>query len=127
MERRRSRFAAVQPPRREDAGGVETLVFVLYDIPSNRVRLRIASACLDFGLERIQWSAFRGVLTSEQRGRLIERLVLEIGSERGRLHVVPVCAADAGRLWALDQLQTTDDRARRPALKVLAAGGQQRP
>ncbi|MGB9880221.1 MAG: CRISPR-associated endonuclease Cas2, partial [Anaerolineae bacterium] len=33
---------------------------VVYDIPDDRVRARVADVCLDYGLERIQFSAFQG-------------------------------------------------------------------
>lgn len=35
---------------------------VLYDIPDDRARSHVADACLDYGLERIQYSAFAGPL-----------------------------------------------------------------
>jgi CRISPR-associated protein Cas2 len=47
--------------------GQELLTFVVYDIEDDRVRARIASACKDYGLERIQYSAFCGQLDSTRR------------------------------------------------------------
>lgn len=38
------------------------MLLVIYDIPSDRLRSRVADACLDYGLERIQFSAFVGRL-----------------------------------------------------------------
>lgn len=37
-------------------------ILVIYDIPSDRLRTHVADACLDYGLERIQYSAFSGPL-----------------------------------------------------------------
>ena len=37
-------------------------LLILYDIPDDRLRGRVADACLDYGLERIQFSAFAGEL-----------------------------------------------------------------
>lgn len=37
-------------------------LLVIYDIPGDRARTRVADACLDYGLERIQFSAFAGPL-----------------------------------------------------------------
>jgi CRISPR-associated protein Cas2 len=53
-------------------------ILVLYDIPSDRARTHVADACLDYGLERIQFSAFVGVLGHAHRQELrlrIERLL----------------------------------------------------
>jgi len=36
----------------------ETTCLVVYDIEDDRARTKISAACLDFGLERIQMSAF---------------------------------------------------------------------
>jgi len=38
-------------------------LLVIYDIPDDRARARVADACLDYGLERIQYSAFVGQLS----------------------------------------------------------------
>ncbi|MEO7002727.1 MAG: CRISPR-associated endonuclease Cas2 [Ktedonobacterales bacterium] len=38
-------------------------LLVIYDIPDDRARTRVADACLDYGLERIQYSAFVGLLS----------------------------------------------------------------
>jgi len=35
---------------------------VVYDIPDDRVRGKVADICLDYGLDRIQYSAFLGDL-----------------------------------------------------------------
>ncbi len=51
---------------------------VIYDIPNDRVRQRVADACLDYGLQRIQYSAFAGNLSrTHQRalfGEITRRL-----------------------------------------------------
>ena len=33
---------------------------LIYDIPDDRKRTKIADICLDYGLDRIQYSAFSG-------------------------------------------------------------------
>ncbi len=38
-------------------------LLVIYDIPDDRARVHVADACLDYGLERIQYSAFVGALS----------------------------------------------------------------
>jgi CRISPR-associated protein Cas2 len=68
---------------------------VIYDIPNTRIRTKLAEACLDAGLERIQFSAFRGFLTATDRKELACRLktLLQDGAS-GRLFVLPLCTED---------------------------------
>ena len=46
----------------------ELRTLVIYDIEDDRIRLKISETCLDYGLVRIQFSAFLGTLESEQTG-----------------------------------------------------------
>ena len=75
--------------------GQELLIYVVYDIEDDRVRGRVASACKDYGLERIQYSAFRGSLDTSRRNELATRLGDTLGRENGRILVLPVCERDA--------------------------------
>lgn len=81
--------------------GEENRLLVVYDVPSNRLRQRLAGACKDFGLERFQWSGFRGELSSARRRDLIARLRREIGEKTARVLVLPVCAGDLARAFEL--------------------------
>jgi len=47
---------------------------LLYDISHDRTRTRVADACLDYGLERIQWSAFAGELTTTLQRELLHKV-----------------------------------------------------
>ena len=53
---------------------------VLYDIPDDRLRGKVADVCLDYGLERIQYSAFAGELGGVHQ----RELVLKVGRVLGR-------------------------------------------
>ena len=75
--------------------GQELLTFVVYDIGDDGVRGRVANACKDYGLERVQYSAFRGSLDSSRRAELATRLADTLGQETGRILVLPVCERDA--------------------------------
>ena len=74
--------------------GQELLTFVVYDIEDDRVRVRIANACKDYGLQRIQYSAFCGLLDGSRRSELFTRLADTLGQDVGRLLVLPVCEKD---------------------------------
>jgi CRISPR-associated protein Cas2 len=47
---------------------------VIYDITNDNARGKVADACLDYGLERIQYSAFAGKLSSTHQ-RELERKI----------------------------------------------------
>jgi CRISPR-associated protein Cas2 len=75
--------------------GQELLTFVIYDIVDDLVRVRVANACKDYGLERIQYSAFSGSLDATRRSALATRLADTLGAAVGRILVLPVCEKDA--------------------------------
>ncbi len=74
--------------------GQEILTFVVYDIESDRIRNRIANACKDYGLKRIQYSAFCGLLDASRRKELFARLSDTLGRRTGKILVLPVCEKD---------------------------------
>jgi CRISPR-associated protein Cas2 len=53
---------------------VELQTLVIYDVEDDRARTRVSEACKDFGLERIQYSCFRGKLSQNKREELYERM-----------------------------------------------------
>lgn len=65
-------------------------LMVLYDIRSDKVRRRVADACLDFGLRRIQYSAFLGRIRPHWRDEFEERLAKIIGQQPGQIYVLPI-------------------------------------
>lgn len=66
------------------------VTLVIYDIPDDRVRQRTATACLDAGLARIQYSAFIGHLNTNQRRELHLRLRRVLGRNPGNIRLYPV-------------------------------------
>jgi CRISPR-associated protein Cas2 len=74
--------------------GQELVTFVIYDIVDDLVRIRVANACKDYGLERIQYSAFSGSLDATRRNELATRLVDTLGTGTGKILVLPVCEKD---------------------------------
>lgn len=73
----------------------ELRTYVLYDIEDDRIRNRIAETCKDYGLARIQYSAFSGLLNRNKRGELFVRLSVALGEKPGKILVLPVCEKDA--------------------------------
>ena len=52
----------------------ELITLVIYDVEDDWARTRVSDACKDFGLERIQYSCFRGKLSQNKREELYERM-----------------------------------------------------
>jgi CRISPR-associated protein Cas2 len=72
----------------------ETVLYVFYDIESDRIRNRVASVCKDYGLERIQFSGFLGTLSKNRREELHLKLKRTLGKKPGRVLLQPVCEKD---------------------------------
>ena len=64
---------------------------VIYDIPDDRIRNKIVTACKDYGLRRIQYSAFIGKINHNRRGELYLRLRHTLGSSDGNIQIYPLC------------------------------------
>ena len=88
-------------------GLVEVPTLVIYDIVEDRARLKVSETCLDFGLERIQYSAFAGRLNRNRREELCLRLeaLLEKEKASGRIRVQPICERDFREGWELESEQ----------------------
>ncbi|MBI2891856.1 MAG: CRISPR-associated endonuclease Cas2 [Nitrospirae bacterium] len=71
------------------------LTLAVYDIEQDRIRAKIADICKDYGLERIQFSAFMGRLSRNRREELFLKLTGRLGDTPGQILVVPICEKDA--------------------------------
>lgn len=49
-------------------------VLLLYDIEHDGVRAKVADACLDYGLDRIQYSAYIGRLSRNHQEEMMMRI-----------------------------------------------------
>ncbi|MFN3982893.1 MAG: CRISPR-associated endonuclease Cas2 [Caldilinea sp.] len=67
---------------------------LLYDIPDDKIRTKIATFCLDYGLDRIQYSAFMGDLSSNHQEELMLKLARRLGKAAGKIDLFPVCKED---------------------------------
>jgi CRISPR-associated protein Cas2 len=65
-------------------------VLLLYDIINDRQRSKVADACLDYGLDRIQYSAFSGLLSRTNQEALMLRVRAIIGNDPARVHLYPI-------------------------------------
>ena len=70
------------------------ICLLVYDIPSDRLRAKVADICLDYGLERIQYSAFLGELNHNLQGELLLKLRRRIGKQEANVQLFPICEKD---------------------------------
>ena len=87
----------------------EQHVVVLYDIQSDRLRTKISEACLDYGLERVQYSAFRGKLTRNKREELFLRLMSILDDKPGKILMQPVCEKDLKSARSVENEGSTEE------------------
>ncbi|MCS7131310.1 MAG: CRISPR-associated endonuclease Cas2 [Hadesarchaea archaeon] len=64
---------------------------VIYDISSDEIRTKLADRLFDYGLQRIQYSAFKGELNVHDREVLVKELMKFIGGGRDSIYVIPLC------------------------------------
>ncbi len=65
-------------------------VLLIYDISDDRARTKVADACLDYGLDRIQYSAFSGELSRTHQEELFlkaDSLIRKVG---GKIWLIPI-------------------------------------
>lgn len=72
----------------------ELRTLLIYDIQDDRIRLRISETCLDYGLVRIQYSAFLGALNKNKREELFLKLSSILDDNTGKILLQPICNRD---------------------------------
>ena len=69
-------------------------VLLVYDITSDRLRTKVADICLDYGLQRVQYSVFQGELTTNRQGELMQKIKRKLGRSPGSVLLYPLCERD---------------------------------
>jgi CRISPR-associated protein Cas2 len=83
---------------------------VIYDIPDDRVRTRIADVCLDYGLLRIQFSAFMGELSRTHQEELLLQIKKRLGRKAGNVQLFPLDEQTWSRRRVIDQRGRSEDK-----------------
>lgn len=65
-------------------------VIVIYDIPDDRIRQKVSEACLDYGLDRVQFSAFQGQMKRSHQKELMSRVKRLLGRAPGKVQLIPI-------------------------------------
>lgn len=77
---------------------------LIYDISDDRARSKVADACLDYGLDRVQYSAFYGKLSYTHQEELMLRILDVLDDKHGNIHIYPIAQRewDKRMLWGDD-------------------------
>lgn len=78
-------------------------VLVIYDVPHDGTRVKVADACLDYGLDRIQFSAFAGELSRTHQEELLLKIKRRVGKQPVKVHIIAVAADEWARRLVLEQ------------------------
>jgi CRISPR-associated protein Cas2 len=70
---------------------------LIYDITDDRARTRVADLCLDYGLERIQYSAFWGNLPRTLQEELLLKIQRVLQDKSADVRLIPLCEHDLER------------------------------
>ncbi len=63
---------------------------LIYDISHDGARAKVADACLDYGLERVQYSAFLGEISAIHQRELLLRIKRRIGKHAANIQLFPL-------------------------------------
>jgi CRISPR-associated protein Cas2 len=67
---------------------------LIYDISDDRIRAKVADTCLDYGLDRIQYSAFYGNISRNYQEELFQKVQDLLGKAEGEIMLLPICYKD---------------------------------
>ena len=70
---------------------------LIYDITDDRARTRVADLCLDYGLQRIQYSAFWGDLPRTLQEELLLKIGRVLRGKAAEVRLIPLCERDLER------------------------------
>jgi len=76
---------------------------LIYDIPDDRARTKVADVCLDYGLQRIQYSAFMGQLSRTHQEELLLKIKKKLGRKPGNVQLFPLDEHTWAKRKVIDQ------------------------
>ena len=75
----------------QDGKGTKRMRYLLiYDIAHDGTRTKVADVCLDYGLQRIQYSAFLGELSHIHQRELLLKIERRIGKHGANVQLFPL-------------------------------------
>jgi CRISPR-associated protein Cas2 len=89
------------------------LVWVIYDIQKNKIRSKVAKACLSAGIYRVQKSVFLGNMNKNRIDELSLKIKSLLDLEHDSAYVFPMCKPDFSQVkligQAFDKKMVTDE------------------
>lgn len=84
---------------------------LIYDIPHDGARQKVADACLDYGLQRIQYSAFIGDLSRVHQRELFGEITRRVKGRTANVQLFPLDERSWGgrRVLAQEGRDAADD------------------
>ena len=82
-------------------------VIVTYDISADKARHKVSECCLDYGLDRTQYSVFSGQLKPTHIRALAKQL--EALLEEGHILIIPISRDDWERRQEIGEEISNDD------------------
>lgn len=71
----------------------ERHLYVVYDIEEDAVRSRLAKRLAYYGLRRVQYSVFNGIVTLKDKNELLREINELVLGEKDKIHVIDLCKA----------------------------------
>lgn len=65
-------------------------LLLIYDIEDDRARTKVACACEDYGLDRIQYSAFCGELNRNHQQELMLKIGRILKEKAAKVQLIPI-------------------------------------
>jgi CRISPR-associated protein Cas2 len=78
-------------------------VVLVYDIPNDSKRTKVADICLDYGLDRIQYSAFCGKLQVTHIDELMLKIKKVIGKRAANIQIFQISSDDWNKRRVFEQ------------------------
>jgi CRISPR-associated protein Cas2 len=70
------------------------ICLLIYDIPDDRARAEVADICQDYGLQRIQYSAFAGTLARTHQEELMRKIQKRLKRLPAKVQLFVICERD---------------------------------
>ncbi len=67
---------------------------LVYDVPDDRLRTKIADVCMDYGLKRIQYSTFMGPMTRNRQEEVFQKIRRLAGKREVNVQLFSICDRD---------------------------------
>jgi CRISPR-associated protein Cas2 len=77
-------------------------LILVYDIVDDKARTKIADACLDYGLDRVQYSVFTGKLSRNHQEELMLRIDELLLETCANVKLIPICETDWNKMLEVD-------------------------